>query len=217
MRRVEPTPTVRRRLLAGLCGLGLAFVLAACASGQITQTDTVVAPVNGASGNAGPIAVRNAQLAFPSTGQDVYQPGSDAPLVVTIVNTGLTSDELVRVTTPAANQVTIDGAPTGTKTIPGSFSVSAGTDVDDQASGAAAAPTTSATPTSASGAAMPSTVSIVLTGIKSINGEPLRSGLTIPVTFVFAHGGQVTLNVPIAAPADNATSPATATSAASQP
>ncbi len=48
-------------------------------------------------------------------------------------------------------------------------------------------------------------MTIDLVGIKSLNGAPLRAGLTIPMTFYFAHAGQVTLpQVPIGAPADGA-------------
>lgn len=250
MSRVEQTPTVRRRFLAGLGGLGLAALLAACGSGQITQTDTQVAAVNGASGNAGAMAVRDAQLAYPNNAQGVYLPGSTASLLVTIVNTGSTADELLKISTPAADAVTIDGSPTGTRVISGSYSIFSGADPDDLGSPVAAetssssatsgTPTTTSTTTSSStstatstaptGAggtstakSVPSTgptatplsttagiqpagkVTIVLVGIKSINGLPLRIGLTVPITFYFAHGGQVTLNVPIAPPADNFT------------
>jgi copper(I)-binding protein len=45
-------------------------------------------------------------------------------------------------------------------------------------------------------------VKIDLVGISSVNGAPLRAGLNIPVTFYFAHAGQVTVQVPIGAPAD---------------
>jgi hypothetical protein len=60
-------------------------------------------------------------------------------------------------------------------------------------------------------------VAIVLTGIKTINGAPLRAGLTIPITFYFAQGGQLTLDVPIGAPADNFTPTSAASSAPAQP
>jgi copper(I)-binding protein len=218
----------------------LAALLAACGAGQITQTDTQVAAVNGANGSAGAIAVRDAQLAFPNNAQGVYPPGSTASLLVTIVNTGITPDELLKITTPAADAVTIDGSPTGTKVIPGPYSISSGTDPDDQSSstraGTSSSSTASGTPTATSTSpstattpksvpsttvttTMPSTtagipavgrVSIMLVGIKSINGAPLGTGLTVPITFYFAHGGQVTLDVPIAPPADNFT-PSSAT------
>ncbi|HWE89419.1 MAG TPA: hypothetical protein VG317_08140 [Pseudonocardiaceae bacterium] len=244
---------MRRRLLAGLGGLGLVVLLAACGSGQITQTDTQVAGVNGASGNIGPIAVRNAELAFPDNAQGVFQPGSNATLVVTIVNTGITSDELLKITSPAADGVTIDGSPTGTKPLPGSYSISSGVDSDDQ--GSPVAPGTSSTtgstgsstvtsatspaktgasstapsstgpnstgpnstgPSTTAAAAGPGKVAIVLTGLKTINNAPLRAGLTVPITFYFANAGQLTLDVPVGAPADSS-APTPTTSAPAQP
>jgi hypothetical protein len=47
-------------------------------------------------------------------------------------------------------------------------------------------------------------VTVDLVGIRSVNGHPLRAGLTIPLTFYFQHAGHVTLaQVPIGAPSDN--------------
>jgi copper(I)-binding protein len=256
--RAEHSTPARRRsrrhlatVVPAAAGLGLALLLTGCGAGQITQTDTQVAAVNGANGEVGEMAVRNAELAFPAnSAQGVYQPGSTAPLIVTIVNTGLTEDTLIGVSTPAAESVTIDGSPTGSRAIPGGFAVISGRDVDDQdttgamtplnttsaAAGSAASGTGSASSTTTTGAAggsglpsanapttgssatsrtlpsttaapalAPSSVRIELVGIKTINGGPLRAGMTIPITFTFAHSGRVTLNVPIAAPADNST------------
>lgn len=248
MSRAEHHTTTRRRVLAGIVpsvlGIGLAAVLAGCGSGQITQTDTQLSGVNGASATVGSMAIRNAQLAYPPDQQGVYPPGSNARLIVTIVNTGLTSDTLVKVTSPGVSSITIDGSADGTKLIPGNFSVASGQDEDDSTVGpsSAAVPTTSvpvvttttqAPPSSgqpssgqpsspASGSLVPSApsvpptttasaqptapgvVKIELVGIKSLNGAPLRAGLTIPMTFYFQHAGQVTLpQVPIGAPADS--------------
>lgn len=206
------------RLVPGVLGLAL---LTACGAGQITQTDTEQSGVNGASGMVGAMAVRNAQLAFPGDARGAFQPGSSAKLIVSFVNTGLTTDTLTRITSPAVQSVTIDGSPTGTKDIPGEFLVSSGQDTDGsnspsganpqppasgQPSGAAepGAPTSgAAVPSAPGGSATPATpgrVTIELIGIKSINGQPLRAGLTIPMTFYFAHAGQLTLpQVPVGA------------------
>jgi hypothetical protein len=76
---------------------GLVLAAAGCSAGQITQTDTQVATVNGASGDVGSISVRDAQLAFP-VGEKYYKPGDVAPIIVTIVNNGDTPDKLLSVT-----------------------------------------------------------------------------------------------------------------------
>lgn len=257
--------TVRRtrgaRLAAlapSILGLGLAaVVLTGCGAGQVAQTDSQQPAINGASGTVGAIAVRNAELQFPDNPQGVLTPGSNVPLIVTIINTGVTADELTGVSSPAAQSVTIDGSASGTKDIPGGFAIASTIkDEDDNdtvgapagASSSEAATTTPTTTTSTtttgsattttgssrtSGATStsgssstsaptstttvaptpalaPKAVDIVLVGIKAANGQPIRSGLTIPITFTFAHAGQITIQVPIAAPADNATYPATA-------
>jgi copper(I)-binding protein len=238
-----PASSPRRRLgvvVPGAVGLGLAAVLlTGCGSGQITQTDTQTAAVNGGSGTVGPMAVRDAELAYPSASDGTYPPGSSAELIVTIVNAGQTQDTLTGVSSPAVTGVTVDGSPSGTKVIPAGFAVSGGQDYDDASTAPAPTgvvspvapppattvpdtttgkhPTSGATPTGAlpSGApgstepttettpALPGSIAIELTGIKSVNGAPLRAGLSIPVTFRFAQAGEVTVQVPIAAPTDD--------------
>jgi copper(I)-binding protein len=240
--RAEHNTTTRRRVLGSLVpsvlGLGLAAVLTGCGAGQITQTDTQIASINGANGDAGSMSVRNVTLAFPDNTQGVFAPGSSAALVVTIVNNGLTDDTLTGVSSPAVTQVTIDGAVSGGKKIPGGFSVTSFGQTGSSSASSAAPTTTAQPPSSAppvsqppsSGAPsspavppgvpngsgnvspaqgtptnaapeLPGTVKIELIGFKSVNGAPFRAGLTIPVTFTFAHAGQVTLaQVPVGAP-----------------
>jgi hypothetical protein len=211
------------RLVPSVLGVGIAAVLVGCGAGQITQTNTQSPAVNGASGNAGPIALRDVQLAAPPNPAGVYPPGSNAPLIATIVNTGLTGDELVRVTTPAATAVLINGSPTGTAALPGNFAIASGQDADNVTSiepgtpvpsstppstlpstpggPSSVAPTTSAVPPSTG--LTPRKVRIVVTGIRSVNGGSLRAGMTIPITFTFARAGSVTIPaVPIGAPPD---------------
>ncbi|MCP2262476.1 hypothetical protein LX15_006215 [Streptoalloteichus tenebrarius] len=108
----------RLRLVPVALGLGVALALAGCSSGQITQTDTQVAAVNGAGGQQGAIAVRGAQLAYPA-GRGVYPEGSDAPLIVQITNTGDNPDKLVSVTSPDA----AGGRVEGTADLPGHFAL----------------------------------------------------------------------------------------------
>lgn len=79
---------------------GLVAVLVGCGAGQVTQTDSIEPAVNGNRGDVGPIALRNVMIAYPDGGD--YREGDDAPLVLTIVNTGDVPDELVAVTSPAA-------------------------------------------------------------------------------------------------------------------
>ena len=130
-----PVGIGRRRVLTrfapAVAGLGVAVLLVGCGAGQITQTDTQQSAVNGGSGQVGAIAIRNAELQWPDNPQGVFSPGSNATLIVTIANTGIDPDELIGVSSPAASSVTIDGSETGTKPLPGNFSIVSGVDVDD--------------------------------------------------------------------------------------
>ncbi|WP_199441082.1 hypothetical protein [Umezawaea beigongshangensis] len=98
----------RRSAVTLALAAGLGIAAAGCSAGQVTQTDTQVAAVNGASGDVGEIAVRDAQLQFPD-GEHGYESGDDAPLVVTIVNNGADEDQLVSIRTSAAGEVATDG------------------------------------------------------------------------------------------------------------
>ena len=52
------------------------LLLAGCSAGQVTQTDTQVAAVNGGSGSVKEIAVHNAQLSFPTPGSSTRGPSA---------------------------------------------------------------------------------------------------------------------------------------------
>ncbi|HEX4226974.1 MAG TPA: hypothetical protein VHZ97_31715 [Pseudonocardiaceae bacterium] len=156
----SPTPagTSRRRVLTrfapAVAGLGVAVLLVGCGAGQITQTDTQQSAVNGGSGQVGQIAIRDAELQFPDNAQDVYAPGSNATLIVTIANNGINPDQLIAVSSPAASSVTIDGSASGSKPIPGNFAIVSGVDVDDSTAAVQLPPTSTsaaATSTEASG------------------------------------------------------------------
>lgn len=128
MSRAEQSLTASRRAVAtAVFALGLGLTVAGCGAGQVTQTDTQVAAVNGASGQVGAIAVRDAQLAFPDSSDKYYRSGSDAPMIVTIVNNGTTPDQVVSVTSDLAPQATI----TGSTNLPPGRSLRAGSDLDD--------------------------------------------------------------------------------------
>ncbi|WP_439662826.1 hypothetical protein ACSHWB_16080 [Lentzea sp. HUAS TT2] len=116
---------------------GLGLVAVGCSAGQVTQTDTQVAAVDGASGNAGPIAVRNVMLAFPSDGNR-YADGADAPLTFVIANTGATPDKLLSVKSEASES---EAEVVGSKEIPARYALRAEYD-------ASKAPTKSSAPSS---------------------------------------------------------------------
>ncbi|SDG97585.1 hypothetical protein SAMN05216553_11436 [Lentzea fradiae] len=140
---------VSRRLIVSAAlaaGLGLAAV--GCSAGQVTQTDTQVAAVDGASGNAGPIAVRNAMLAFPQEGNR-YADGDDVPLTFVIANTGTTDDKLLSIKSEAAEG---EAEIAGSKDIPAQYALRAEYD-------ASHAPTKTSTPSSSASSSVVTTTS----------------------------------------------------------
>ncbi|GDY30824.1 hypothetical protein [Gandjariella thermophila] len=216
MSRAQQNTTARRRLVPAALGFGLVLALAGCGAGQITQTDTQVAAVNGVSGQAGRIGVRDAQLVFPPSAARYYPKGSDAALVTTIVNDGSSGDRLVSVSSPAASSVNLQGS----TVLPAAFALTAvgpsaegGTSASAPATPTSAATATSTSAPASSSAGAPSSTSapggagsaaalpvgrITITLVNLT--RDVRPGETIPVTFVFANSGQVTLDVPIGAP-----------------
>jgi copper(I)-binding protein len=212
------------RLLPVVLGISAAALVAGCGAGQITQTATQVAAVNGASGTAGAIAVRDAQLAFPSSANKYYSRGDNASVIVTIANSGATADTLTSVSSPAFKSATI----TGTRTIAAHSAVSSGKDVDDDpapsvtssaptsspsatatttssastssSATSTTATTTTATTTTTAGAPLPiGTIRVVLTGLTL---DRLTPGQTVEVRFTFAASGDIVVKLPIGATTD---------------
>lgn len=133
--------TRRPRSVAASVAAGLVAVLAlaGCGSGQNTQTDSVEPAVNGMLGQVGPIVIRDAEFAYPDGG--VYPSGGSAPLIMTIVNTGPTDDQLVEVSSPAAASVTVQGD----KNLPARTTIQVGT--PDKIASPTDTATTTTTPT----------------------------------------------------------------------
>jgi copper(I)-binding protein len=189
----------KRRVLGSVVlGLGAALAIAGCGAGQITQTDTQQPAVNGAYAQAGRVLIRDAALQFPQSGQQAYAAGSNAPLSLVIVNQEPTDDELVSVSSPLASGAQIEGSKV---IVAGSYLVVGGQE------GGAGAETSAAQPSSATAAAAASGgvktpekmghATVVLQGLRT----NVWAGMTVPVTFTFRNAGQVTVELPIAAPA----------------
>jgi hypothetical protein len=156
-------------LVAGLA-------LTGCGAGQIAQTATQQAAVDGASGDAGAdIALRDVLMPSSPNPGGSYPVGSSVPVLATIINSGGEADELVAVTSPMAGRVQVSG----TVRIPPRENVVSDTD-----------PSASQSPLVAG------KLQIVV-----VTAHVLRPGLDTPVTFQFRNAGQVTLPVPQAEPA----------------
>ncbi|SFR15246.1 hypothetical protein SAMN04488564_104100 [Lentzea waywayandensis] len=136
---------------------GLGLVAVGCSAGQVTQTDTQVAAVDGASGNAGPIAVRNVMLAFPPDGNR-YHDGDDAPLTFVIANSGSAPDKLLSIKSEASEA---EAEVVGSKDIPAQYALRAEYDaskapVKSSAPSSSAASSSSVVPTSGAPSSNPS-------------------------------------------------------------
>lgn len=107
-RALQKSPASRRLAVVAALATGLGLAAAGCSAGQVTQTDTQVAVVNGAQGQAGDITVRDAQLLFPAA-HGYYEEGDDAPVLVVIANNGTSPDKLMAVSSDAASQGEITG------------------------------------------------------------------------------------------------------------
>lgn len=150
---------------------------------------------SGASGNAGELRLRDAVLGDPGADAEFpgYDAGEDAPLLVTIANSGDIDDELVSVTTDRTDQVTVEGA----TTIPANGSVSSIPDADN--------------PLPAPSSAVPSRpVGDPIDGaelrivLRDIDSE-IPPGIPTDVTFGFREAGEVTLRVPVCTPSCSTT------------
>jgi copper(I)-binding protein len=169
--RAPVTAAVR---IVACCAAALALV--GCGAGQITQTDSQVAAVDGTYGNVGnSIALRNVLIPYPPNQTGTYPIGAAVPVLFTIINQGDSADELVGVDSPAANQVVVEG----TTQIPPGTTVTSTT-------GFAPIGTQPTSPL------VVGQLRVVLT-----TNQVLAAGLDIPVTFQFAHAGKLTLSVPM--------------------
>jgi copper(I)-binding protein len=208
----------QRPLVIGIALLlGALGALGGCATGQITQTASQAAAVNGASGQAGSIAVRDAEVAYPENDKHFYPAGSSAPLKMTIVNTSGTEDRLVAVQSPLAASVRLEG----TTTIPGRSAIRVVPHADQAQASTTTATTTTPAPASpptfptvppvpTASPSLPGSTSVPATEGKLAPGEltitlenlteALNPGKPVRVVLVFEQAGEVALAMPIAAP-----------------
>jgi len=181
----------RRVATALALAAGAALTLSACGAGQISQTATQVAAINGNSGNVGQIALRNVHVIYPDSEEYSLEPGGKAALGFSIVNLDpYTPDKLTGISTDFAAAAT----GVGDLEIPPGRSVVAGLPPAEAAE--AEELVVDESPKPAGDEEEPDTavpVAVELTGLK----EGVRPGLTIPVTFTFAEAGDVTISVPV--------------------
>lgn len=166
----RPTPPRATRRAVAALAIATMWPITACSAGQITQTATEVAAVNGADAESGHLQLENVYLAVDPPHH------RDARLSFTVVNgvRGVT-DRLLAVDSQAATDVTITAPPQDLEILPGSR-LAAGQPIEqlDRREAPDA----------------PITVSMTME-------DAVDPGLNVPVTFTFARAGDVTVDVPV--------------------
>ncbi len=149
--------------------------LTACSAGRVSQTATQERDKVGALAQVGDITIRAAKLASP--GEDGYERGDDADLLMAVVNSGTEPDTLVDVTGDGFGDVEFDdGSPAG-----------------------------SAGGSSSQGIEIPPDAPVFLDGeettltLTSLE-DSLTTGQQLELTLVFENAGEITLPVTVATP-----------------
>lgn len=160
------------RLVAASAGLAAgALILTGCSAGQIAQTATQEAAVNGTSANVKSVALRNVHILASQT-SDFLQPGSTVPLLFVAANDSPdVTDKLVSITSDIGSI-----ALTGDGTLPPNGALVVGAKGEAEPMGTAAAPAAEVT-----------------------LAKPITNGLTYNFTFNFEKAGATTVAVPISA------------------
>jgi copper(I)-binding protein len=157
------------------CGLAAAVLLSGCGAGQISQTATQEPAINGVSGTAGEIALRNIHLRAPQT-SDYVRPGTDVELIFVAANNS--PDEEDRLVSVRSDVATVSVA--GDARVPAGGALVVGEGAGQIA------------PLEAVEAADAVTARVALT-------KPISNGLTYDFEFTFERGGKTTVAVPISA------------------
>lgn len=173
------SPLALAARIVACCAVALT---AGCGAGQVTQTNSQVAAIDGASADLGSIAIRDVLIPYPEDRHGVYPAGSDVPVQLTIVNTGISADTLTSVTSPAAGRIPVQG----TTTIPAGMSTASSGEAG-QATGTPVSPLDVGE------------LRIALTDTT----RALRPGQNVEITLVFQNAGTITLPVPMGPPPES--------------
>jgi copper(I)-binding protein len=198
---VNGQPTRLRHLGIGLAIACAALLSAGCAAGQHAATAQELPAIDAANGaNVGNLQLRALAVEAPATGTS-YPKGSDAYLMLTIVNTGRSNDTLTGVSTPAAA-----GWAAYPSTTAAAFAAAASSTSPSSAptSPPSGAQTKVVIPAQTSvGFSVPTTQQVLL--LSNLT-SPLYTAQSIKITFTFTDAGSVTIAVPVQLSSTPATS-----------
>ncbi len=209
LKAVTASTGARRRMVSvAVLAAGAALMLSGCSAGQISQTATQVAAVNGNHADIDRISLRNVHIVFPATGTDYTNTkGGKAIIALSVVNNGETvTDELTSITTdlgtvkitPPAGASAFKIAPQQTVVAATSPTTATAAKSDEHG----ATPSSSAAPTTSSAGPAGDKATVdpeKKPGLIEITGltKDIIPGLTYPVTFNFKQNGTVTVQVPV--------------------
>ncbi len=159
----------------GACGLAVAATLSGCSAGQVAQTATQQAAVNGTAATVGDITLRNVHLRA-ALKSDYVQPGSEVELLFVASNESPDSADKLTSITSDSGTVTLSGD----TSLPAQDVLIVG-EPDGQVAALEQAETADAAK-----------------AMVDIN-KPITNGLTYNFTFTFEKAGQTTVAVPISA------------------
>ena len=183
----------KRRIGIAAALVAAALALTSCAQGEHAATSTDKPAVEGAGGQIGKIKLLDVSVQAPNiagraTGTKFYAPGDNAPLTITLVNSGHDADTLTSVTSTSFTGWSI----TNTATSGNPQVVSAGATSQ-------VVPPQTRIPLGLSDLGVgigSSDQTLVMRGLTTAGGN-LYPGSQIPITFTFANAGSVTLQVPV--------------------
>ncbi|WP_024800894.1 hypothetical protein [Nocardia sp. BMG51109] len=223
--------TPRRAAVVVALAAGAALALSGCSAGQMSQTASQVAAVNGNSADVGRVALRDVRILLPQSEQYTNAKGGKAVLAFSAVNDAAEPDRLASITSdlgtvkitpanpelkfqqtlvaagPQAGAAAHEAAPTGSAA-PSSSS----------APTSSAESTSSAAPTGSAHAESTGSAHAEGLGVAEHPAEPaspvlveidgltkdVAPGLTYQVTFNFKESGTVSVHVPVDAGPDTA-------------
>ncbi|AYF78710.1 hypothetical protein D7D52_04280 [Nocardia yunnanensis] len=197
MKATTASKSRRRAVTVAALAAGAVLALSGCGAGQVSQTATQVAAVNGNSANVGSIALRDVRFLVPPTEEYNNAKGGKAVLAFSAVNLNDSkADELVAINSDLgqvklAEKVEIKPSSTVVADKPTAKDAAQAAAVGQQNAGE------NPENKSADPAAKP--ILVEVTGLT----KDITPGLTYPLTFVFKEGGTVVVNVPVDAGPNN--------------
>ncbi|HEY3715624.1 MAG TPA: hypothetical protein VGL39_13955 [Jatrophihabitantaceae bacterium] len=136
-----------RRIGIGVAAAaGALLVLGGCAAGQRAQTADETPVVDGVAANAGSIALRAVTVTAPAASG--YAKGSNATLQLVIVNSSLSNDQLIGISTPVAADARMFADEAASTFTPPPTPTDTTSTTPTDTTGSTSTDTTSATPTS---------------------------------------------------------------------